>query len=155
MNIRKVRFIEPGAPPAPQQIDTIPQRHLVYCYEKMAGHNTIWPQVHASRGCPHHCDYCAVVRHFGHAVRTRSPENVVKDIRQSIAFHDQHRHRLSKFLWITDDNFFADRAWAVRVLNAIIDSGIHYSFSVQARYEVGFDDDMLALLGRVDTIASK
>ena len=45
-----------------------------------------------------------------------------------------------------DDNFFADREWAVSVLNAIIDSGIRYRFNVQARYEVGFDDAMLELL---------
>ena len=49
-------------------------------------------------------------------------------------------------LWITDDNFFADRNWAISVLNAIIDSEIDYHFTIQARYEVGFDDEMLELL---------
>ena len=49
-------------------------------------------------------------------------------------------------LWLTDDNFFADRAWAVSVLRAIIDSGIRCAFTVQARFEVGFDDEMLELL---------
>lgn len=131
----------------PENINTIPNRNLLYRYKKMAGHNTLWPQVHASRGCPHNCDYCAVVRHFGRNVRTRTPENVVEDIKQAIAFHDQRKiPRLSRMLWITDDNFFADRDWAVSVLNAIIDSGIKYSFTIQARYEVGFDDEMIGLL---------
>ena len=130
----------------PHNIDIIPDRDLLYHYRKMAGHNTVWPQVHASRGCPHNCDYCAVVRHFGRKVRTRSPENVVEDIRQAIAFHDQGHRRAAKILWLTDDNFFADRDWAVSVLNAIIRSGIRYQFTVQARYEVGFDDEMLELL---------
>lgn len=130
----------------PQNINVIPDRDLLYRYQKMAGHNTIWPQVHASRGCPHNCDYCALVRHFGRTVRTRSPENVVEDIRYSIDFHDKHHHRLAKVLWITDDNFFADRAWAISVLQAIIDSGIKYNFTIQARYEVGYDDEMLELL---------
>lgn len=130
----------------PENIDTIPDRSLCYNYKKMAGHNTIWAQVHASRGCPHDCDYCALVRHFGRRVRTRSPENVVEDIRRSIAFHDKGHFRLAKMLWITDDNFFADRKWAMDVLRAIIKSGIKYSFTVQARYEVGFDDEMLELL---------
>lgn len=130
-----------------ENINTIPNRYLLYRYHKMAGHNTMWPQVHASRGCPHNCDYCAVVRHFGRAVRTRTPENVVEDIRQSIAFHDKRLiWRVNKILWLTDDNFFADREWSISVLNAIIDSGIKYSFTVQARYEVGFDDEMLDLL---------
>jgi len=131
----------------PVDIDTVPDRYLLHNYHRMAGHNTLWLQVHASRGCPHNCDYCSVVRHFGRTVRKRSPESVVEDIRQSIAFHRRKLFpRMSQFLWITDDNFFADRKWAVSVLHAIIRSGIRYKFSVQARYEVGFDDEMLELL---------
>jgi len=70
----------------------------------------------------------------------------VEDIRQAIAFHDQGHRRAAKILWLTDDNFFADRDWAVSVLNAIIRSGIRYQFTVQARYEVGFDDEMLLIV---------
>lgn len=138
-----------GDSPPPLNIDVIPDRYLLHNYHKMAGHNTIWAQVHASRGCPHHCSYCAVARHFGHSVRTRSVENVIEDIRQAIAFHENRVfRRLNHVLWITDDNFFADRDWAIRVLQAIIDSGIRYRFTIQARYEVGLDDEMLELLKR-------
>lgn len=131
----------------PQDINTIPNRYLLYRYHKMAGHNTLWLQVHASRGCPHDCDYCAIVRHFGRKVRKRTSENIIEDIKQSIDFHE-HRFlpRLSRVLWLTDDNFFADRDWAISVLNAIINSGIKYNFTVQARYEVGFDDEVLELM---------
>lgn len=141
------KLIFTGNRKPPENIDIIPDRYLLYRYHEMAGHNTLWPQVHASRGCPHNCDYCAVVRHFGRKVRTRTPANVVEDIRQAIAFHDNRFcKRINRILWLTDDNFFADRDWAVSVLNAIIESGIHYSFTIQARYEVGFDDEMLDLL---------
>ncbi|HEX9059886.1 MAG TPA: radical SAM protein [Clostridia bacterium] len=140
-------IVHTGSRIPPEDINTIPDRYLLYKYKKMAGHNALWPQVHASRGCPHNCDYCAVVCHFGRNMRTRTPENVVEDIKQAIEFHDQRKlPRLSRMLWITDDNFFADRDWAISVLNAIIDSGIKYSFTIQARYEVGFDDEMLDLL---------
>jgi radical SAM superfamily enzyme YgiQ (UPF0313 family) len=136
----------------PENIDTIPNHYLLYRFQEMSGHNTIWPQVHASRGCPHSCDYCALVQIFGRKVRTRTPENVVKDIRQTIDFYDLKRHRLAKVLWITDDNFFADREWAVSVLKAIIDSEIKYNFAIQARYEVGYDDEMLELLKKAGFI---
>ncbi|MEL7657209.1 MAG: radical SAM protein, partial [Bacillota bacterium] len=117
------------------------------------GYNTLWPQVHASRGCPHNCDYCAVVRHFGRNVRKRTPENVIEDMKQAIEFHERKRiPRMSRVLWFTDDNFFADREWAISVLNAIIGSGIKYSFTVQARYEIGFDDEMLKLLKKAGFI---
>lgn len=136
----------------PSNIDVIPDRSLMYRYKKMAGHNTLWPQVHASRGCPHNCDYCALVCAFGRSVRVRSPQNIVEDIKQAIDFYDSGHHRLAKMLWITDDNFFANREWAVRVLNAIVDSGIQYQFTIQARYEVGFDDEMLLLLKKAGFI---
>lgn len=139
------RTTGPRRPPC--DISTIPDRSLVYRYREMAGHNTLWPQVHASRGCPHSCDYCAVVRHFGHRVRTRPPENVVEEIRQAVAFHDRPG-RLLRVLWLTDDNFFADRDWAMSVLRAILRSGIRCAFTVQARFEVGFDDEMLDLLAQ-------
>ena len=125
-----------GYPPPPERFETIADRNLVHNYSKMVGHSTLWPQVHASRGCPHNCDYCALVRHFGRRVRTRSPENVVADIRESIRFFHRGHVRLAKDLWLTDDNFFADRDWAMSVLRAIVDSGIRYRFNVQARYEV-------------------
>ncbi len=141
-------LIHTGMPEAPTDIDVIPDRDLIHNYRKMVGHSTIWPQVHASRGCPHNCDYCALVRHFGHCVRTRSPENVVADIKYSIDYFNRRPFRLLKGLWITDDNFFANRDWAIEVLNKIIDSGIKYKFNIQARYEVGFDDEMLDLLKR-------
>lgn len=56
--------------------------------------------------------------------------------------------RLSNCVWITDDNFAEDRDWAVSVLNEIINSGIKYNFSVQARFEVGFDNELLELMKR-------
>lgn len=140
------KIITTGKRIPPHNIDTIPNRNLLYNYQNMVKYNTIWPQVHASRGCPHDCAYCSLVRLYGRTVRKRSPQNIVEDIRSSIEFHDKDRKRLAKVLWITDDNFFADRKWAIEVLNAIIDSKINYSFTIQARYEVGFDDEMLELL---------
>lgn len=146
--IRDGKTIFTGKCPPPENIDVIPDRNICYNYKKMAGHSTIWPQVHASRGCPHNCDYCSLIRLYGRRVRTRTPENVVEDIRQAIEFHHKGHIRLANILWITDDNFFADRKWAMEVLNAIIKSGIKYNFTIQARYEVGYDDEMLDLLKR-------
>ena len=140
------QLIFTGRSEPPADIDVIPARELLYNYQKMAGHSTVWPQVHASRGCPHKCDYCALVYAFGRGVRTRSPQNVVADIKAAISFHHEQNTRMAKVLWLTDDNFFADREWAMSVLKAIISEKIKYNFTIQARYEVGFDDEMLDLL---------
>ena len=120
-----------GCAEPPVDIDVIPARELLYNYQKMAGHSTVWPQVHASRGCPHKCDYCALVHAFGRGVRTRSPQNVVTDIKAAIVFHHDKHSRMAKVLWLTDDNFFADREWAMSVLKAIISKKIKYNFTIQ------------------------
>lgn len=143
--IRNGELINTGKPKIPENIDTIPDRSLLYGFKEATKYNTVWPQVHASRGCPHNCDYCALVAAFGRKVRTRPPKSVVDDIEQAIVFFSSSK-RLAKMLWITDDNFFADRQWAISVLNEIISRKINYAFTIQARYEVGFDDEMLNLL---------
>ncbi|MCL2632155.1 MAG: radical SAM protein [Coriobacteriia bacterium] len=134
--------------PQPCDIETIPDRSLVYNYQQMARrYDTLWPQVHASRGCNGTCDYCCVIAHFGRKIRTRSPEAVVEDIRQAIAFHQRRLPpRLSKAVWLTDDNFAQNRQWAKSVLQAIIESDIAWPITVQATWELGFDHEMLALM---------
>ena len=154
-SVSGVWYLRDGAPVStgesvvPYAIDTVPERSLVHRYQQMAGHNPIWAQVHGSRGCPYDCDYCAIIKHLGRKVRNRSPESVIEDIKAAIEFHKgRFFPRINRMLWITDDNFFANRAWAISVLEAIIESGIKYSFTVQARYEIGFDDEMLDFLKR-------
>jgi radical SAM superfamily enzyme YgiQ (UPF0313 family) len=143
-----------GSRPQPELIDTIPDRNLVYGYSRLAKrYDTLWPQVHASRGCPHSCAYCSVIAHFGRKIRKRSPESVVADIKESIAFHKRaFPPRLNTVVWITDDNFAEDREWATSVLKAMIASGVKYHYSVQARFEIGFDDEILALMKRAGFI---
>jgi radical SAM superfamily enzyme YgiQ (UPF0313 family) len=154
--IKNGKLVHTGERALPEGISTIPDRSLVYAYAKAAKtYNTLWPQVHASRGCPHSCDYCAVVRHFGRRIRKRSPENVVEDIRQAIAFHERGNgkpRRMNHCVWITDDNFPEDREWAMSVLRAIADADTGYKFSVQARYEAGFDDELLGLMRKAGFI---
>ena len=137
----------------PENIDVIPARHLMYGYTQAIKHEPVWAQVHASRGCPHDCAYCALVAAFGRCMRKRSKENVIADLEDVLQFYKKNGpHRLANMLWITDDNFFADRKWAMEVLNAVIKADIarryKYEFVIQARYEVGFDDEMLDLLKR-------
>lgn len=140
-------LVHTGERKPPENINIVPNRYLMHKYKKMAGMNTLWAQVHCSRGCPHDCNYCSVIQLYGRKVRKRTPENIVEDIKQAIDFYDNRFiPRLSKLLWLTDDNFFADRDWAISVLNKIINSGIKYNFTIQARYEVGFDNEVLTLL---------
>jgi anaerobic magnesium-protoporphyrin IX monomethyl ester cyclase len=151
---QKGKIVNTGKRVPPENIDTIPNRNLCYNYSKQAKrYNTLWPQVHASRGCPHNCSYCAVIQHFGRKIRTRAPENVVTDIKEAIEFHkNKFIPRLTNVVWLTDDNFAENREWTISVLNEIIKNGIKYKFSVQARFEIGFDDEILELMKKAGFI---
>ena len=128
--------------------DTIPDRNLVYDYSRLAKkYDTLWPQVHASRGCPHTCSYCMVIARFGSTIRKRTPGNIVADIKQAMAFYRRgFFSRLNTCIWLLDDTFAHDREWAKSVLHAIIDSGIKCHFAARTRYETGFDDEILGLM---------
>jgi len=148
------QIINTGKREQPEKIDTIPDRNLVYNYSRLAKrYDTLWVQVHASRGCPHNCSYCTIIQHFGQKIRKRTPENIVQDIKEAIAFQKRNIiPRLNTFVWITDDNFAQDRNWAISVLRCIIENNIKYHFSVQARFEIGFDDELLKLMRKAGFI---
>ena len=46
------KLVHTGMRRPPERFETIPDKNLIWHYKKMAGHNTLWGQVHASRGCP-------------------------------------------------------------------------------------------------------
>ena len=54
--------------------------------------------------------------------------------------------KIVRTIWLTDDNFAEDRKWAIAVLKEIIKNKIHYNFYVQARIEIGFDNEVLYLM---------
>ncbi|MFQ7855062.1 MAG: B12-binding domain-containing radical SAM protein [Flavonifractor plautii] len=134
-----------GYPPPPERFETIADRNLVHNYSKMVGTAPSGPRCTPPGAAPqlrllrpgaplrpprpHPFAGKCGGRHPGvHPLLPPGPRPAGQD------------------LWLTDDNFFADRDWAMSVLRAIVDSGIRYRFNVQARYEVGFDDEMLDLL---------
>lgn len=86
--------------------------------------------IFSSRGCPYQCIYCHQV--FGKKLRTRSPENVLQEIK---ILHDKHGVREFHF---ADDNFNLDVKRAARICDLIVESGmkIHLSFPNGLRGDV-------------------
>jgi radical SAM superfamily enzyme YgiQ (UPF0313 family) len=78
--------------------------------------------IFTSRGCPYQCIYCHQV--FGKKLRTRSPENVLDEIK---LLYEQYGIRE---FHVADDNFNLDAGRAERICDLIIASGlkIHLSF---------------------------
>lgn len=80
----------------------------------------------ASRGCPRDCSFCSIRRFYsippGLVRRTRSPENVVKEMR---VLHDEYGVRIFLF---QDDDFSLmskrDLAWSRRFIKCLHDDGL-------------------------------
>ncbi|EFK96092.1 Radical SAM domain protein [sediment metagenome] len=66
-----------------------------------------------SRGCPHHCTFCSVHLTFGEEFLTRSPQNVLSEIRQRYA----EGYRVFDF---EDDNLSFSREDLETLLKALI-----------------------------------
>ncbi len=89
--------------------------------------------VELGRGCPHRCEFCSV-RSFYPKVRYRPVEDVLEDIAACGR----------RFLFFTDDNLFADRQRALRLLQAIKPLGLRWC--CQASVDIAADPEMLDLL---------
>jgi radical SAM superfamily enzyme YgiQ (UPF0313 family) len=66
--------------------------------------------VFATRGCPYHCRYCNLKQIYGDTFRTRPVDEVIREIGLLP----------SGFFVFWDDNLFADKQYAKKLLNALI-----------------------------------
>ncbi len=69
-----------------------------------------------SRGCPHRCAYCSAHRTMGTTFRTRSPMNIIEEMKEC-----RERYDIQAFD-IEDDNFTYDQKRAAEVLRLIIET---------------------------------
>jgi len=95
--------------------------------------------VGTSRGCPFHCIFCADPTYYGHKLRTKSPERIVEELRRNV-----EEFGVRDFLFWSE-SFTLKREWTVKVLEAIIDSGLNISFVVNSRTD-HVDPELLDLL---------
>jgi radical SAM superfamily enzyme YgiQ (UPF0313 family) len=82
-----------------------PPRHLLENKKYATVH-----AIQATRGCPNHCDFCAVSAFHQHSHRQRPVEEVIQEV-SAIP---------SRFFIFVDDNLTADREYARRLFRALI-----------------------------------
>lgn len=96
-----------------------------------------------SRGCPHGCAYCATHLVMGTAFRKRSPEGIVREMREC------REHFGITAFDIEDDNFTFDKARAKRLLGLVIDTFGQEELRLTAMNGVSFaslDGELLRLM---------
>jgi radical SAM superfamily enzyme YgiQ (UPF0313 family) len=97
----------------------------------------IYP-IATGRGCPRRCDFCAVTPLFGHRIRTRSPEDVLQEIKRV-----SQRH-----MFFVDDNFTADRRYAREIVAGLGRLKGTPRWMAQAGVDVGRDEELVKLMQR-------
>jgi radical SAM superfamily enzyme YgiQ (UPF0313 family) len=101
-----------------------------------------------SRGCPFYCEFCDVTELYGRESRTKTPEQVLKEIQT--LYDLGHRGHID----FVDDNFIGNKKHAREVLAAIkgwSEAKKHpFYFSTESSINLADDDGLLQLMKDVD-----
>jgi len=98
-----------------------------------------------SRGCPHRCDFCDVVRYMGPGIRVKPVEQIMVEVKNAHAMG-------GRTVFFSDDNFVGNRRHARDVLvalhawNSVQERPL--SFSTQLTVNVADDEELLHLLAK-------
>lgn len=118
-------FIDMKGMPGPRR-DLLNRKMYVACF------NTI----QATRGCPFHCNYCAVTAFFGEKYRTRPIAEVIDEIR---TFD-------TKDFFFVDDNITGHKAYAKELFKALIP--LKRVWGAQATIHLANDEELLSLYAK-------
>ena len=93
-----------------------------------------------SRGCPFHCDFCAVITHFGSRYRFLDEDRAVELIEHTV-------RQTSRQIFFGDDNFHARPERTRGILQKILQREIPMPpWGAQVRVEAAWDTEMLGLM---------
>jgi radical SAM superfamily enzyme YgiQ (UPF0313 family) len=97
-----------------------------------------------SRGCPYDCTFCSVTKMFGHKYRFKSPEKTIEMLK--------HYRKLYPGMWVFfyDDNFTASPKRSKVLLEMMLESGLSFPWTAQARVDVARDKELLELMQRTN-----
>lgn len=70
-----------------------------YHFAMMAGSDTPFALIEASRGCPHDCSFCSQCSFWRRKWRSKSPSRIAEE------FAYCYERYGTRFFWLTDDNF--------------------------------------------------
>lgn len=97
-----------------------------------------------SRGCPHNCEFCSVVRMFGRQIRNRNPAQVIEDLKNIT----EKSFQQDKHVFIVDDNFSANFKRAQKLLNKLQGSDLDLEWSTQEEVLVHKKEELLDLMSQ-------
>jgi len=101
--------------------------------------------LNASRGCIRICSFCSI-KEVSAGFEKKDIEIVIQDLKNQIRRRPFLSGLLPRVIWITDDNFFSDREWAIDILKALVRCKTKFQFNIQAHADIAEDDEILSLM---------
>lgn len=96
--------------------------------------------VQATRGCPHHCEFCSVPLFFGYRYRRRPVQEVVTEIRETSDSYPR------LYVFFVDDNIGGTPGYAKELFRALIPFKIRWASFASLR--MSEDPELLDLAAR-------
>jgi radical SAM superfamily enzyme YgiQ (UPF0313 family) len=99
-----------------------------------------------TRGCRFNCDFCSVIRINGRGSRHSPPERVIEEVK---VLKEQGQH-LGDFTYVffLDDDMAADLDYLGELSEAILSSGVKFTWGCQASIGLARQSKMLDLVAR-------
>jgi radical SAM superfamily enzyme YgiQ (UPF0313 family) len=98
--------------------------------------------VQTSRGCPNSCDFCDVIQYVGRKPRTKSVEQVMREVKNAHAIG-------ARTVFFSDDNFLANKLFTEQLLAELISWNSAQtrplSFSTEVTVEIADDEKLLRM----------
>ena len=98
--------------------------------------------VQTTKGCPFDCEFCSVHAFDGQAIRSRTVEQVIKDIKAIKQRAPRYKEKHSIFF--ADDNIIADKTFAQELFHAL--KPHHVNWMCQASINISKDEELLKLM---------
>lgn len=91
-----------------------------------------------SRGCPYLCTFCRQPIMWARKIRSRSPENIIKELKFL------KKLGLKEFIF-QSDTFTVDKDFVIKLCQKIIDEGLKFSWSTNSRVDT-IDEERLKIM---------
>lgn len=103
----------------------------------------------ATRGCPFLCNFCSITQTFGLALRARSVDNVIEELKTQ-------QKRSQGILFFHDDSIAANKTYLKTLLEAMLRKKCvpEFGWHSQMRCDIAGDKELLNLMKRSNCIAA-
>ncbi len=98
--------------------------------------------VQTTKGCPFHCEFCAVHAFDGQTIRSKTIDKVIREIQSINSFHAAYKTK--KAIFFADDNIIADKAFAKELFLSLKPNNINWM--CQASINISQEDELLELM---------